>query len=211
MKNSLVIYTSYQEQLSLLTMEQRGVLLTAILAYASGDDMPEMDGITCMAFAFIKADIDRDAERYEKICEARREAGKKGGRPKAKGYEEITKKANGYFEKENNPDNDNEYDNDSKKEDIPKGISKKKFSPPSLDEVQEYISKQGYTVDAQRFVDFYSSKGWMVGKSPMKDWKAAVRNWSRSQRQETTTKVTNKFNNFNQRDFDWDQFAREFG
>jgi hypothetical protein len=33
-------------------------------------------------------------------------------------------------------------------------------------------------VDAQRFVDFYSSKGWTVGKSPMKDWRAAVRNWA---------------------------------
>ena len=54
-----------------------------------------------------------------------------------------------------------------------------RFSPPSVQDVEGYCQKQGYSVDAARFVDFYTSKGWMVGKNPMKDWKAAVRTWSR--------------------------------
>ena len=54
-----------------------------------------------------------------------------------------------------------------------------KFVPPTPEEVEAYINEKGYNVDANRFVDFYQSKGWMVGKSKMKDWKAAVRNWSR--------------------------------
>ena len=62
-----------------------------------------------------------------------------------------------------------------------------KFTPPSLEEVQAYCTERGNTVDAQRFVDYYASKGWVVGKSPMKDWKAAVRNWERREREQNTT------------------------
>lgn len=51
------------------------------------------------------------------------------------------------------------------------------FVPPSLGEVKAYCLERGNRVDAQRFVDFYSAKGWMVGKNKMKDWKAAVRTW----------------------------------
>ena len=54
-----------------------------------------------------------------------------------------------------------------------------RFTPPSVEEVAAYCQERGNGVDASRFVDFYSSKGWMVGKSRMKDWKAAVRNWER--------------------------------
>ena len=45
--------------------------------------------------------------------------------------------------------------------------------------MEEYSRERGITVDARRFVDYYASKGWTVGKAPMKDWKAAVRNWER--------------------------------
>lgn len=55
------------------------------------------------------------------------------------------------------------------------------FVAPSLQEVTDYISEKGYPVDARQFVDFYESKGWMVGSSKMKDWRAAVRTWSRRQ------------------------------
>lgn len=53
------------------------------------------------------------------------------------------------------------------------------FSPPSISEISEFISENGYTVDAQQFIDHYTANGWMVGKNKMRDWKAAVRNWDR--------------------------------
>lgn len=56
-----------------------------------------------------------------------------------------------------------------------------RFIPPTVEEVKEYCWERMNNVDAQRFVDFYESKGWMVGKNKMKDWKAAVRNWERTQ------------------------------
>ena len=64
------------------------------------------------------------------------------------------------------------------KKDIPKGISKEShFVPPTVDQVKEYCQSRSNNVDSNKFVDFYSSKGWMVGKTKMKDWKASVRTW----------------------------------
>ena len=55
----------------------------------------------------------------------------------------------------------------------------KRFIPPTVGEVQAYINEKGYNVNAQRFVDYYASKGWTIGKnSPMKNWQAAVRTWA---------------------------------
>lgn len=54
-----------------------------------------------------------------------------------------------------------------------------RFTPPTVEEVQEYVNEKGYKVNAQRFVDYYSSKGWTIGRnSPMKNWQAAVRTWA---------------------------------
>lgn len=57
--------------------------------------------------------------------------------------------------------------------------SYKGFTPPTLEEVKAYCAERGNKVDAERFIDFYTSKGWFVGKNKMKDWKAAVRTWER--------------------------------
>lgn len=206
-KGSFVMYTDYQEHIDLLDMEQRGILLTAIMEYASGGTVPEIEGMVLMAFSFIRKQMDRDNEKYQNTVEKRREAGKLGGRPpKANGIEEKAKKANGFSEKQTKakkPDtdnvNDNDTDNDIKKESIEKSS---RFSPPTQQEVEEYCKEKGYTIDSERFIDFYESKGWMVGKNKMKDWRAAVRNWNRSQRQESTTKGNNRFNSFPQRSYD---------
>lgn len=69
-----------------------------------------------------------------------------------------------------------------KKEDT--SVSKKKFVPPTVDEVRAYCQERGNKVDPQTFVDFYESKGWMVGRNRMKDWKAAVRTWEKNSKQE---------------------------
>ena len=70
------------------------------------------------------------------------------------------------------------------------------FVAPSLQEVSDYISEKSYTVDARQFVDFYESKGWMVGSNKMKDWRAAVRTWTRRQNPVNTPshETTRKYN-----------------
>lgn len=59
---------------------------------------------------------------------------------------------------------------------------RRRFVPPTVDEVAEYVKSRNSPVNPQGFIDFYESKGWLVGKTPMKDWKAACRNaesWER--------------------------------
>ena len=73
-----------------------------------------------------------------------------------------------------------------KENDTPNGVSKRKcFAPPTVEEVRAYCQERGNNIDPQRFVDFYESKGWFVGKNKMKDWKAAVRNWEGRDKQST--------------------------
>lgn len=53
-----------------------------------------------------------------------------------------------------------------------------RFTPPTPEQVSTYAKTAGITLNAERFCDFYASKGWKVGSSSMKDWKAAARNWA---------------------------------
>jgi len=53
--------------------------------------------------------------------------------------------------------------------------------PPTIEMVEDYINEHGYNVNAHSFMDFYDSKGWLVGKTKMKDWQAAVRTWAHNQ------------------------------
>lgn len=55
-----------------------------------------------------------------------------------------------------------------------------RFIPPKIEEVQAYCKERNNNVDAERFIDYYTSNGWMVGKNKMKDWKSAVRTWERN-------------------------------
>ena len=63
-----------------------------------------------------------------------------------------------------------------------------RFIKPSVKEIADYCNNNNYNIDAERFYDYYESKGWKVGKSSMKDWKAAVRTWCRNKQPDFTVK-----------------------
>lgn len=75
-----------------------------------------------------------------------------------------------------------------------------RFTPPALEEVKAYCSERGNRIDPQTFIDFYESKGWMIGKNKMKDWKAAVRTWERKENKPAMT-TKQHFENQNSYDF----------
>lgn len=83
---------------------------------------------------------------------------------------------------------------DSKGESV-RGEKAKRFIPPSVEEVEQYCLERSNNIDAQSFIDFYESKGWMIGKNKMKDWKAAVRTWERSRKQENKENVFDEWRN----------------
>ena len=61
----------------------------------------------------------------------------------------------------------------------------KRFKPPTVQEVREYGKTQALPIDADLFVDHYEANGWLVGKTKMKNWQAAVRKWARNSQQQT--------------------------
>ena len=62
-----------------------------------------------------------------------------------------------------------------------KGSSR--FQKPTIEEIRQYCLEKGYNVDAEQFFNFYESKGWLVGKSPMKNWRAAVSTWNKREKE----------------------------
>lgn len=198
LRDSVVFYRSFYEAIKDLPAEQFKASVKSIMDYGLDDKIPETNGIEKTVYIMAKPQIDANNTRYKN--------GTKGGRPvtklKPSNNQKITElksnnnqtKPNSHFEEPK--DNVKEKDKDNVKE-----KDNKTFIPPSVGDVSEYCLSMGYHVSAESFVDFYTSKGWMVGKNKMKDWKAAVRNWNRSQRQESTAKAEkNRFNNFPQRD-----------
>jgi predicted phage replisome organizer len=76
---------------------------------------------------------------------------------------------------------DKEKEEDKENNSVPQAESRaKRFTPPTVEEVRSYCAERKNNVDAQRFVDYYTSNGWLVGKNKMKDWRAAVRTWERN-------------------------------
>ena len=141
MKDSFIIYTKYEEQISLLSDTQAGILLRALLCYQSGKTLPKMDAMTNIVFTVIRQQIDFDNQKYIDICEARRIAGSQGGRPskshtnkgnkpkKANGFEIEEEKPNDFLENqtkakkaesESESDTDNDTDNEERKKEIDK-------------------------------------------------------------------------------------------
>ena len=75
--------------------------------------------------------------------------------------------------------NNNEYINNNSL--YKKGSSR--FQKPTIEEIRQYCLGKGYNVDAEQFFNFYESKGWVVGKSPMKNWRAAVSTWNKREKE----------------------------
>ena len=94
-----------------------------------------------------------------------------------------------------------------------KNININNIIPPTLEMVREYCQERHNSVDPEAFISFYDSKGWMIGKNKMKDWKAAVRTWERSrkenQKQEPKNTVNKKIHNYQERKYDYDALMKE--
>lgn len=71
----------------------------------------------------------------------------------------------------------------------------RRFQPPSVTEVADYCREHSLSMDAERFVDYYTANGWMAGRSKMRDWQAAARNWARREQPNTPAEPEMKFVN----------------
>lgn len=198
-RDSMVFYRSFFEAVEDLPPEDFKQAVTAIMRYALDGTADDVKGVAKSILIMARPQIDKNNKRYEN--------GTRGGRKPNDNQSGTKAEPKCISSKPNVNVNDNVNDI---KENTLKSVKEKRFAPPTPEDVREYCRGKGLSVDADRFVDFYESKNWYVGKNKMKDWKAAVRNWARSQsqRQESTAKGAekprNRFANFQQRDYDYD-------
>ncbi len=194
---SFPVYLDYSKAVNKLTDAEAGQLFKALLEYADSGQEPQLEGSLYAVFAIMQNQLDRDTEKYVQKCERLRQNGSKGGRPvRDKEPNGDHEKPNGYSLKPKKPETDKvteiiETVTDSNIGDkADKPPSRHRFTPPTVGEVRAYCTEKGYAVDPQRFVDYYTSNGWRVGKNPMKDWKAAVRTWISNDQQRGNVRTT---------------------
>lgn len=175
MNESFIFYTSWAKAIKNLPDAERLKVYDAIMALAGDGVREELDGAAEMAMVFIEPQIMANLRK--------RENGKRGGRPKADEKQTETKtKPNRNQTETNTKANESKHKpnvNVNVNENVNVNVKDRRMTRPTPQQVREYCDAKGYTVDADAFCDFYESKGWTVGKQPMKDWQAAVRNWSR--------------------------------
>ena len=207
-KDSFVLYASQADAISDLTLEQKGILLDCLFEYVRSGVVPTIENSAVrIAFKFISIQIDRDSRKYELVSEKRREAVNKRwkNRQETNTPNDIQMNTNVYKKiqtdtkhTDNDNDNDNVYDNESTKVDVNKKKDSKekerenseksvRFVKPKIEEISEYIKEKSYHFTAESFYNFYESKGWMIGKNKMKDWKAACRTWESKRKEEISS------------------------
>lgn len=166
------------------------------------DPIGTLDGL----FEAIKYAIDESKSRRRKISENRSIAGRLGGgqpgnanarkNPNEQNEQNEQKRANESKTSVNVNVNENVNENVStivELESKPKRATR--FVAPSLDDVKRFFFENGFVSDPAQFYDHYSANGWLIGgKSKMKDWNAAARNWERRQnefqtKQRTSTQI----------------------
>lgn len=192
-------YRSYYDALKELPAEEFRDIVLAVCAYALDGEEPELSGVARAIFTLIRPTLEvgrSKAENRSRTEQTLLSAEQNGSSPeqtknkaeqtqnKRKQTENKTEQTR--KEKEKEKEREKESENDSYCSPPPPS-GPKRFVPPTLAEVQSYVAERQSPVDPQGFIDFYASKGWMVGKTPMKDWKAACRNaetwerWSRTE------------------------------
>ena len=162
MRESFIFYRSFFEAIKNLDDKKRLKMFDLIANFALNSEEIENKYEICeQLFTLIKPQLSANNKRYED--------GKKGGRPKKE-------KTTGFSEKKPNENvNENVIEKEKNKKEKTNG-----FVIPTLDAISSYFVSLGYHDSSTSFFDYYSSNGWKVGKNPMKDWKAAVRNWNRN-------------------------------
>lgn len=183
-RTQFTFYASFFDAVSRIKKKaDRADAYDAICAYALREEEPDfskMSDAAQIAFLLIKPNLDSSRRKAK--------SGKDGGSKKANGKQNESKPEANSKQEEHESEKENEIEKEGEIENecypptpLPGGTKAKRFIPPTVDEVAAYCQERGNSLDPDAFVDFYASKGWMVGKNPMRDWKAAVRTWERSE------------------------------
>lgn len=171
-RNYAALPYDYLEEMEALNDAEFGRLTRALLAYSMTGEQIALCGNERFYAKRVMAQEDRFKASYDGISATRSEAGKAGAVARWQNSKRIFANGkNGKAETKTDTETNTPLSDDSKGD-----KRAKRFVPPTLEEVRAYVAERHSPVDPQRFIDFYASKGWIVGKNKMKDWKAACRN-----------------------------------
>ena len=182
-KKSFVLYLDFLDTLDHLSDKQAGIVFKAIYVWQQTGQLPPLDLAMKLVLAPLVAQFKRDNVKWDDICAKRSVSGKKGAKQKlanaGKRKQRVANLAVSGSESVNVSDSESVNEN-------AKNTNSGRFKKPSYDELNSYIQsyseeKGKQQIDASAFLDFYDSKGWRVGNTPMKDWRAAVRTWFKKQ------------------------------
>lgn len=187
-RSSFTFYLSFEKAISKLDDNNQLIVYRAISRYSLFGEIPQVDGFAAIAWELIKPILDKSRIRSINGAKAKGKSkpnlvgnqnavSKNGAKTKLKQSKNEAK-----TKRDRDRDRDRDRINIEDKSSNNGADKSTRFVPPTLTEVQDYIQKNSYSVDASTFIDFYTSKGWMVGSNKMKDWKAAVRTWQRKYR-----------------------------
>lgn len=204
-RKSFIMYKSWAPLIEAMNDQEAGMLFKAIFDYQLTGEEPPRGCSFFPMFNLIKATFEKDLASYMETCETNKRIAAERERKKTKHNEPLRSVTNRNEPLRSATDNDNDIDNDSNKRDIGKRASS--FRPPDVNEVRAYCQERKNNVDPERFVDFYTAKGWFVGKNKMKDWRAAVRNWEKEENARSGT-TKKREHNYPQRDYDLDAIER---
>ncbi|MCL2105941.1 MAG: DUF6291 domain-containing protein [Oscillospiraceae bacterium] len=203
-KKSFVMYTSHSVAVRQLSREDAGDLFKGIFDYVEHGMYPELSEAANMAFIFIKDVLDRNAEKYARVCQQKAEAGRRGGVASGKARASKSKQTEHDSEKEYEKENESGGEGDS---DItpPSPLEGGRVceNPPTQGQIERYCSERGNNIDPASFFDYYSSNGWMVGSNKMRDWRAAVREWERRKKDEKQSVAPSQPDYSKPQCFDW--------
>lgn len=185
MAEAFTVFEKFGDVCAELEESDRKELIYAINMYGMFGVEVELPYMLKALFISLKEDIDNS--------KAMRARGSKGGRPKGK--QRVSESEKPEVSEDDEPvvsescepmvsdDYENSESQSNPNQSKPNQSKPKvrRFTPPSVDEVREYCSEKGYTFDPEAFVAFYESKGWKVGRNPMKSWQAACTTWQKRQ------------------------------
>ena len=195
-RDSFIFHREWFDAIEGLDDNVRFEIFDAIIAEAFDLEKKKLSPLAKMAMTFIRQRLNSDKEKYESICRRNTINGTKGGRPKKTQNNPnnpvgILGNPRKPKETQENPEKPKKADIDIQDTNVSMSIShnnkeedtnvspKKKlgFVKPTVEEVAALIAEKGYHFDAEMFINFYESNGWMVGKNKMKNWKAACNTW----------------------------------
>lgn len=193
-------YKSYWEQMKLLNDKQRVQLLDSICKVQfleiNIEDVSFSDKIVALVWAGVKHSVSTSLNGF---VSKNKGLGEGVNIPLSKGL------GKGGAQQVQVQEEEQVQVQEEEKGEVQEVYRGKRFSPPTQEEIKIYCLERKNKVDPIKFFDFYESKGWMVGKTKMKDWKASVRTWEKNEKVSSAQNPKTKIDIKNAGKFDYDE------